>query len=158
MESKPYNLKLMILHDVKLMVCNRGKYKDISIRFQCKSEDYSMEQYEELCDQAIDGTCGVLVWQPFGEKIKTILKQNDDNQTTESKELSPHKTNSSRYSRFKLDVERDFGVEAYRKLKERLKIDHLKDLELTHSTAEIDILLQEELCQLRQQAGFYDQI
>ena len=149
----------MILDDVKLMVCNRGKYKDISIRFQVKSSDYTMDEYEKLCDQAIDGTCGVLVWQPFGEKTEEILKNDNDNQTIQPQENTKYtRPNTSKYSRFKLDVERDFGIEAYRKIKERLGIEHLKDLESTKDEAEIDALLKDELYNLRLQSGFYDQI
>jgi len=136
----------MILQDVKIMAVNRGKYKEISIRFQVKPEDYKMEEYERLHDQAIEGACGVLVWQPFGAEPTTREKYIN---------LKPKFTD---YAKFKFDVERDFGLEAYQKIKKNLKIDHLKDLELKYDTAEIAAILSEELYNLRLQSGFYDQI
>jgi hypothetical protein len=138
----------MILKDVKIMAVNRGRYKEISIRFQVKPEDYTMEEYEQLHDQAIDGTCGVLVWQPFEEKQEPETKDKYIN-------MRPKFTD---YAKFKLDVERDFGVEAYKKIKTNLGVAHLKDLELRHDIAEIGAILSDELYNLRLQSGFYDQI
>lgn len=118
------------------MVCNRGKYKDLSVRFLIKLDDYTMAQYEELCDQAIDGTCGALAWQPFGEK--------------EEKKPESH------LAKFRREVVQDFGLEAYAAVKKRLGCEHLKDIPGTE--AEVSGILEEELFNLRKQAGFYDQL
>ncbi len=138
----------MIFHDAKLMAVNRGKYSEVSMRFQIKEEDYTIEEYLEIHDQAKFGVCGILVWQPFGEKQEPETKDKYIN-------MKPKFTD---YAKFKLDVERDFGVEAYKKIKENLEVDHLKDLELKYETAEIAAILSDELYNLRLQSGFYDQI
>jgi hypothetical protein len=126
----------MIIKEAKIMIANRGKYKDLSIRFLVKPEDYSMEEYELLCDQAIDGVCGALVWQPFGEKV------------------APPK--SKALANFRMNMIREFGEPAYRELKKKLGIEHLRDLQATKTEAEIETLLADELHNMRVQAGFFD--
>lgn len=126
----------MILPDIKILSVNRGKYKDLSIRFLLKREDYHLNTYELLCDQAIDGTCGTLVWLP----------------DLDTKDEKPKDT---LLSDFRTTVVREFGDEVYRKVKERFGVAHLKDI--PGGREDVSAILSEELFNLRSQAGFYDQ-
>ena len=140
----------MIIKEAKLMSVTRGKYKDISIRFIVKPEDYTMEEYEKLCDQAIDGQVGALVWEKFNPD-----GQVENLPIVEAVERRIEQTKSI-YSRFRADVMRDFGLAAYEKVKTRLGVEHLKDLEAKMEFPMIERLLGDELVELRKQAGFYD--
>lgn len=114
------------------MACNRGKYKDLSIRFTIKSGDYTMDEYERLHDMAEAGELVAVVLQEHGEKSAPIKDRT--------------------LADFRMEVIRDFGHEAYRKVKARLNVEHLADLPEPGRKE----LLLEELYQLRYEAGFYD--
>jgi hypothetical protein len=128
----------MIIKEAKIMVCNRGKYKDLSVRFLIKPEDYNSETYEQLMDWAIEGTVGALVFEPFDANGQPAPVKNDF------------------YSNFRAEVMRDFGIEAYNGIKSKLSIGRLKDLEMTQSPSEAESILLEALLELKMAAGFFD--
>lgn len=127
----------MKIIDTRILSVNRGKYKDLSIRFHLKREDYTMDLYELLCDMAIDGTTGTLIFLPD-------LDSKDD------------KPKDTLFADFRMTVIREFGDEAYRKVKERFGVAHLKDI--PGDREDIAQLLSEELFNLRKMAGFFEHI
>jgi hypothetical protein len=132
----------MIIKEARLMAVNRGKYGDLSIRLLVKPEDYSLEDYLALHDQAREGQTGAVVWETF----------NTDGQPAEKK-----KKEASVYARFRSEVMRDFGIEAYNKVKQRLGVEHLVELEKDgDNIAQVAAILDGELIELRREAGWYD--
>lgn len=121
----------MVIPEAQFMACNRGKYKDLSIRLTIKAGDYSLAEYERWHDMAEVGAVCAVVIEEHGEKV-----------------VEKDRT----LANFRMDVIRDFGNEAYRKVKERLGVEHLRDLP---EEGRVEVLKQ-EMEQLRLEHGYYD--
>ena len=128
--------------DVKITRIYEGKYGDFSLTLCIKSEDINEEAKKAL--RAL-WTTGDTV------DIDITLHNDKENQVTVEDAI---KKQQSIYQKFKLDCEY-WGID-YKKVKERLGVEHLRELEDKFPPNEIAMILKQELEQSKELIGIYN--
>ena len=128
--------------DVKITRIYEGKYGDFSLTLCIKSEDINEEAKKTL--RAL-WTTGDTV------DIDITLHNDKENQVTVEDAI---KKQQSIYYRFEKDCEY-WGID-YIKIKEKLGVEHLRELEARLPYNEIILRLNQELEQAKEQMGIYN--
>jgi hypothetical protein len=127
--------------DVKITRIYDGKYGDLSVTMVIKPEDINDEDKKALR----------ALWIA-GETVDIEINlRNNDKQVTIQDEV---KKQSSKYNSFRMACEY-WGIN-YPHIKEKLKVEHLKDLEQKFDSQEIDVILKSELNNAKGLLGVYD--
>lgn len=127
--------------DVKITRIYEGKYGDLSVTMVIKPEDINDEDKKALR----------ALWTA-GETVDIDINlRTNDKQVTIQEQVKKQRT---KYQDFKDGCEY-WGIN-YPQIKEKLKVEHLKDLEKTYDTQEIDVILKSELNNAKESIGVFN--